>query len=184
MIGYRNRFVITIISEEHVMVWEWIATLFAGLGAAGIMLGLKRLFQKIPKWAVPAGAGLGMMLFQVYSEYTWYGHTRSLLPPGTEIVAEIPETAVYKPWSYIKPQVLKFVAVDTVKTIPVNGNGDVVQANLYFFERRMSANTWPVLVDCRKQMQANVKGMNNGTPEPDGWVRTPYTGKIAKSVCK
>lgn len=166
------------------MIWEWIATLFAGLGAAGIILGLKLFIKKMPKWAVPAGAGLGMILFQVYSEYTWYGHTRSLLPQGTEIVAEIPETAFYKPWSYLKPQVLKFVAVDTAKTLPVNSDNQIIQANLYFFERRMSANTWPVLIDCGKKLQANVKHVENGIPQPDSWSRTPYTEKIAEAVCK
>lgn len=166
------------------MIWEWIATLFAGLGAAGIVLGLKLIFKKMPKWAVPASAGLGMILFQVYSEYTWYNHTRSLLPAGTEVVAEIPDTAFYKPWSYIKPQVLKFVAVDTAKTLPVNGDNRIIQANLYFFERRMSANTWPVLIDCDKKLQANVKNIENGIPQPDSWNKTPYTENIAAAVCK
>lgn len=166
------------------MVWELIATVFAGLGAAGVMLGLRFIFKKSPKWLVPAAAGLGMLLFQVYSEYTWFNHTRSLLPKNTVVVAEIGETAFYKPWSYIKPQVLKFVAVDTDKVLFADDDKTVLQTNLYFFERRMSANTWPVLIDCKKRLQANVKSVENGVPVPDGWNKGQYTGQIAQAVCR
>lgn len=165
------------------MIWELIATVFAGLGAAGIVLGLRVFFRKMPKWLVPAGAGLGMLLFQIYSEYTWYGHTRSLLPQGTVVVAEIKETAPYKPWSYYKPQILRFVAVDTGKLLAVNDDKNIIQANLYFFERRMSAHTWPVLVDCQKRLQANIRTTRNGIPEPGEWGKTEYTEKIAQAVC-
>lgn len=165
------------------MIWELIATLFAGLGAAGIILGLRTVFKKLPKWLVPAGAGLGMLLFQIYSEYTWYGHTRSLLPPDAVVVAEIGETAPYRPWSYYKPQVLRFVAVDTGKLLAADGGGDVVQANLYFFERRMSANTWPVLIDCKKRLQSGIRATQNGRPVPGEWVKTAHTENIARAVC-
>lgn len=143
-------------------------------------VGLHAVFKKLPKWLVPAGAGLGMLLFQIYSEYTWYGHTRSL-PAETVVVAEIAETAPYKPWSYLKPQVLRFVAVDTAKLL--DAGGGKVQANLYFFERRMSANTWPVWIDCEKRLQANVTGTKNGVPSAGKWGKTEYTEKIAGAVC-
>ena len=62
------------------MIWEFVATLSAGIGAAGIMMMIRLFIKKLPKWLVPAAAGLGMIGFQVYSEYTWFSHTRSLLP--------------------------------------------------------------------------------------------------------
>lgn len=163
------------------MIWEWIATIFAGMGAAGIMLGLRFIFKKMPKWLIPAGAGAGMLFFQIYSEYTWYGHTRSLLPQKMVVIAEIADTAPYKPWTYVQPQILKFVAVDTAKTLSFD---NVVQANLYFFERRMSARTWPVLIDCETRLQANIKGASNNTPVADKWYAGDYTGKIADAVCR
>ncbi|OSI13195.1 hypothetical protein BWD09_13495, partial [Neisseria dentiae] len=110
--------------------------------------------------------------------------TRSLLPKNTVVVAEIGETAFYKPWSYIKPQVLKFVAVDTDKGLFADDGKTVLQTNLYFFERRMSANTWPVFIDCKKRLQANVKSVENGVPVPDSWNKGQYTGQIAQAVCR
>ena len=85
------------------MLWEWLATVFAGLGAAGVMLSLRFFIKRLPKWSIPASAGLGMIVFQVYSEYTWFEHTKSLLPATAVVVAEVAETAPYKPWSYYYP---------------------------------------------------------------------------------
>ena len=168
------------------MIWEFVATLSAGIGAAGIMMMIRLFIKKLPKWLVPAAAGLGMIGFQVYSEYTWFSHTRSLLPESAVVVAEVPENAFYKPWSYIKPQVLKFVAIDTAKTAPVGESGQVLQTNLYFFERRMSAQTWPILINCQTRFQANAPQQNTGVPlsvVADAWSKTDYSEKIALAIC-
>ena len=61
-------------------------------GAAGIMMMIRLFIKKLPKWLVPAAAGLGMIGFQVYSEYTWFSHTRSLLPESAVVVAEVRKT--------------------------------------------------------------------------------------------
>ena len=168
------------------MIWEFVATISAGLGAAGIMMMIRLFVKKLPKWLVPAAAGLGMIGFQVYSEYTWFDHTRSLLPASAMVVAEVPESTFYKPWSYVKPQVLKFVAIDSTKTASVGENGQVLQTNLYFFERRMSAQTWPILINCQTRLQANAPQQNNGEPlsiDADAWSKTDYSEKIAQAIC-
>lgn len=162
------------------MLWEWVATLFAGLGAAGVVLSLRFFIKRLPKWSVPAAAGLGMMLFQVYSEYTWYGHAKSLLPPTAVVVAEIAETAPYKPWSYYKPQILKFVAIDRSQTAVSNDDAHLRQARLYFFERRMSAHSWPIMLDCRQGLQATV--LEDGKLA-SGWSKEAFTDRIIGVVC-
>ncbi len=164
------------------MIWELFATASAGLGAAGIMMLIRLLAKNLPKWLVPAAAGLGMIGFQVYSEYNWYQHTRSLLPASAVVVAEVPQSAFYKPWTYAKPQILKFIAVDTAKTAPVGDNSQLLQTNLYFFERRMSAHTLPVLVDCQRRMQAYYHN-ENGSDGQTEWGQTDYTEKLVQAVC-
>lgn len=46
------------------MIWELLATIFAGLGAAGLVMAFRAVFKKLPKWLIPAGAGLGMLFFR------------------------------------------------------------------------------------------------------------------------
>lgn len=161
------------------MLWEFIATAAAGLGAAGIMMMLRTLFKRIPKGLVPAAAGLGMLLFQIHSEYTWFEHTRSRLPESAVVVAEFPQTVFYKPWSYYRPQVLKFVAVDRATSRAQPGADHEIQTTLYLFERRMSAHTWPVLINCRTRRQANIPA-DGGVPH---WQQTAYSDRIAAALC-
>ena len=161
------------------MLWEFIATLSAGLGAAGIMMMLRTLFKRLPKSFIPAAAGLGMLLFQIHSEYTWFDHTRARLPESAVVVAEFPQTVFYKPWSYYQPQVLKFVAVDRATTQTRPDAPHELQTTLYFFERRMSAHTWPVLVNCQTRQQANLPASGSA---PD-WQQTEYSARIAAALC-
>lgn len=158
------------------MLWEFLATLFAGLGAAGVVLIAKTLLRgRMPKWALPAAAGLGMLGFQVYSEYTWFAHTRAQLPQGARVVAEVPSRAWYKPWSYAVPQVLQFVAADTQNIAVENESRRV---NLYFFERRMSAKVHSVRVNCTTGHYTDVSGKH--TWQFDGRLREAVcTGKTA-----
>lgn len=163
------------------MIWELFATAAAGFGAAGIMMMIRMFAKRLPKWWVPAAAGLGMLGFQIYSEYSWFDHTRSLLPPSAAVVAEVPKTAFYKPWSYLKPQVLQFVAVDSAKTEIIDKQIPVIQTNLYFFERRMSAHTLPVWINCRTRMLALNLPQDGG--QAIEWGKTEYSSQTAAAVC-
>ncbi len=127
------------------MFWEILATVFSGFLFAGLVLPIRLFYKKTPKWIVPAAAGIGMICFQVYSEYTWFDDTKAKLPAGSVIVAEVPKSTWFRPWSYIKPQVFQFVVLDTAN---VSTNGTLKSANLYFFERRALAYPLGISVDC------------------------------------
>lgn len=159
------------------MLWELIATASCAFAAAGIVLMLRVFWKKQPKWLIPAAAGLGMLAFQVYSEYTWFRHTSSRLPQGAQVVAEIAEPVFYRPWSYFYPPVLQFAVVEqNSRAHPDNPQHKLTQ--LYFFERRMSAKSLPIVVDCEHKRYA---GLVNGLPA--AWSSGEYTGKIVAAVC-
>lgn len=155
------------------MFWELIATFLAGFMTAGVALSLRLIIKKLPKWIVPAAAGLGMIGFQVYSEYNWFNHTKSRLPDGVVVVATHESPVFYQPWSYFSAPTTRFVAVE--KSADEAGL-DVRQANLYFFERRMPAAHTPILVDCQNGRQSDFSKTPN-------WGITPMTDEIVKAVC-
>lgn len=165
------------------MIWELIATIVAGLGAAGIVMGLRLLYKNLPKGLIPAGAGVGMLAFQIYSEYTWFTHTESLLPEGTVVLARVPERSWYKPWSAWRAPVLKFVALDTKNTALISEQPKVLRAHLYFFERRMSAHSWAIIFDCQNQHQANAPA-ENAPLEDLHWYQNDYSPRVAEHICR
>ncbi|KKO49137.1 hypothetical protein VT06_07775 [Arsukibacterium sp. MJ3] len=138
------------------MLWELIATIFAGLGAAGIALGIRFISRnKAPRWLIPVFAALGMLGFQVQSEYNWYQHQASLLPEGVVVVRTVEQQAFWRPWSYVYPQTLRFIAADIANAAPNQRNNAIWLVDLYFFERRLSAKRVPQVVHCQQQARAD-----------------------------
>lgn len=138
------------------MFWELVATVFAGLGAAGIALLLRKLSaQKLPRYLVPVFAGLGMLGFQIHSEYNWYSHQLSLLPQGVVVVKAVEEKISWRPWTFLKPQITRFMALDVKNSAANSKNPALVLANLYLFERRQAAINVKLVVHCPSKQRAN-----------------------------
>lgn len=131
------------------MFWEIIATVLSGFLLAGLVLPWRLVFKKTPKWSVPAAAGLGMIGFQVFSEYTWADDTIAKLPANTAVIAKIEKSTWFRPWSYIKPQVFQFVALDKGSIHSQTPQTSTKTATLYFFERRVSAQPLAITIDCQ-----------------------------------
>lgn len=171
------------------MFWELIATLSAGLGAAGIALLLRAItFKKLPNWIIPVFAGAGMLGFQIYSEYNWFSHQRSLLPAGVEVVRTAQESSGWRPWSYLYPQTMRFIAAD-IKNASVNQRySALILVDLYFFERRMSARRVPQVVHCEAAARADFTEdlviPAPGSPLSSGWHKLAADDQLLRLLCQ
>jgi hypothetical protein len=101
-----------------------------------------------PKWLVPVFAGMAMLGFQIQGEYDWYDHQTSLLPNGVVVVKAVEEEAPWRPWSYIFPQTMRFIAADVANSATNKIDPSLVLVDLYFFERRSLAKRVPQIIDC------------------------------------
>lgn len=180
------------------MFWEFVATLFAGLGTAGVVLfarGLSRRLARlgstsrwiVPKWAIPVGAGLGMLAFQIYSEYSWFEHQRGLLPETVQVVRTVEQTAVWRPWSYLVPQTVRFMALDVAGAAPHPQRPHLILADLYLFERRMSARRIPQVIHCRAPARADFS-QDLPLPKPgerlsEHWHALPLEHPLVTALC-
>ncbi|MBJ7539293.1 hypothetical protein [Marinomonas transparens] len=168
------------------MLWELIATIFAGMGGAGIALFFRKISkQKAPKWLVPVFAGIAMLGFQIQGEYDWFDHQTSLLPDGVVVVKTIQEEAPWRPWSYIYPQTLRFMAADVANAAKNEVDPNLVLVDLYFFERRQTAKRVPQIVDClqgartdfTKSFSTDVKTNNSQ------WRQLDANDPLLNAVC-
>lgn len=118
------------------MIWHLIAAIFSGLAAAGIGLTLRTLSAKrLPKWIVPAFGGLGMLSYQVYTEYTWFEHKQAQLPASAEVVSSQTSSALWRPWTFAFPIIREFTVIDRDNVRVNEGTPRVVEFVLYHFER-------------------------------------------------
>ncbi|MEO1849227.1 MAG: hypothetical protein ABGX70_01770, partial [Psychrobacter sp.] len=122
------------------MIYEFIATIAAGFGMAGLALIITHLSKlagkRAPKWLIPLFAAIGIFAFQIHQEYNWYDQQVVQLPEGVTVVKKIEDTAWFRPWSYLKPQTVRFMAVDNERAR--SADQGLYLVNLYLFERRMS----------------------------------------------
>jgi hypothetical protein len=166
------------------MFWNLVATIFAGLGAAGIALAIRSLtMKKTPKWIIPVFAGLGMMTYQVYIEYTWFEHMESRLPEGALVVSTEEKQVLWRPWSYFFPQITGFTVLDEGSIVRDTSNPEILRMHLYRFDQtyggRVSEGAY--LGNCATNELVPLN--KNGRPEPSAMQRLPDSDPLLTEVC-
>ncbi|TDO98683.1 hypothetical protein [Marinomonas balearica] len=171
------------------MFWEFVATVSAGLAGAGVALALRKLtFSKAPKWLIPSFAGIAMLAFQIQSEYSWYEHQSSRLPEGVVVLKKVEEKAPWRPWSYLYPQTLRFMAADVQRAAKNKINPDLILVDLYFFERRQLAKRVPQVINCHLNQRANFTNLldipkSGERPQSDEWKTLNNNDPIKVALC-
>ncbi len=166
------------------MFWTFVATVFCGLGAAGIALGIRAVTRKrAPKWLIPVFAGLGMLGYLIHGEYTWYDLKKSQLPEEAVIVDSESDGIYWRPWTFAFPYVTAFSTVDTKSISRDTANDSIVRFTLYRFEQKVTdAVSHRVhLLNC--QSRELVPLGSDGTPRVDNMKVLDTTDTLLNTVC-
>ncbi len=170
------------------MFYELIATVFAGLAMAGVVMLLNHITRgRLPKWAMPVAAGLAMIAATIASEYGWYDRTSGALPDGVEVAVTHENRAFFRPWTYLAPFVDRFVAVDTqsVRTHPEHP--DLRLADTLFMARWAAPQKLVVLMDCaagkRARWGEGVAFADDGAVTGADWVAVAKDDPVLAIGC-
>jgi len=170
------------------MFVELIATIFAGIACAGIVLLINVVVRRrLPKWVVPIVAGAGMIGMTISNEYTWFARTVERLPDGIEIATTVEEQSWIRPWTQLWPYTKRFVAVDTATARANENLPEQRLTDLYFFGRWSPVNKTPVLFNCAMAKSALL--IDGATFAADGsvsdadWQVMSTDDPILKLVC-
>jgi hypothetical protein len=170
------------------MFLELIATFFFGFATAGVVMILNKISGgRLPKPLIPIAAGAAMIGFTIWNEYNWYPQTLAKLWDGVEVVTEIEKSTFYQPWSYVKPYVIRFSAVDMANAKRNEDFPDQVIVDSLFFERWAPTQRVPIAVDCAASTSANlVDGMefdDSGALTGVEWVSLEADDPLLERVC-
>lgn len=139
------------------MAFELIAAVVFGFGTAGIAMLLRKIAPSlIPRFVVPASAGLAMLGFTIWSEYAWFDRQASSLPAGVEVATTAATASPLRPWTYVRPFVNRFIAVDVGGAKRHEKAPGQVLVDLYVFERYAPTARVPLLVDCAAARRADI----------------------------
>ena len=171
------------------MFLELIATVFAGIACAGIVMILNVVTgRRLPKWVMPVAAGLGMIGMTISNEYTWFDRTAARLPEGVTIAIKVDEQSWWRPWTRVWPYTKRFVAVDTAAVRKNDNLPDQRLVDLYFFGRWSPVNQAPMLFDCAATRSAvlidGADFVGGGAVANADWQSVPDGDPILKLVCE
>ncbi len=171
------------------MFLELIATVFAGLAVAGVVMLLnKATGSRLPKWIVPVAAGLGMIGTTISNEYGWYGRTTASLPEGLEIAQTVENQSFYRPWTYARPYVDRFVAIDVTSLRENPSLPGQRMLDLYFYGRWAPLNKMSVLLDCEGARRASLAdGAEfgaDGQVVDASWISVPADDPVLTTGCE
>lgn len=145
------------------MIYEFIATVTAGFGMAGIAMLIRQLSKlmgkQAPKWLIPIFAGLGMLGFQIHQEYHWQQQQTLVSQQQLQVIKTIEGSSWYRPWSYLKPQVIRFMAISEPQPVDqsITATTDSIKSsNIYLFERRISTKIIAQLINCTQPATATL----------------------------
>ncbi|UWQ92821.1 hypothetical protein K3727_08605 [Rhodobacteraceae bacterium M382] len=170
------------------MFLELIGVIFAGFAVAGVVMLLNKLTGgRLPRWAAPVGAGLGMIIATVTSEYGWYARTVDGLPDGLVVAETVEHTSWYRPWTQVVPYVNRFAAVDMASIQDNAALPGQRLAELYFFGRWAPVNKLPVVMDCDSHRRAllppDAEFDADGRVTNADWVQADADDAILTTIC-
>ncbi|MEE4297072.1 MAG: hypothetical protein V2J20_10725 [Wenzhouxiangella sp.] len=171
------------------MLLEFIAAICLGLAAAGLIMGLNfTIGRRLPGWLAPAGAGLSMIAFMIFMEYTWLSRTVEQLPDGVEVVSASRDTSWYRPWTYVKPLSLRAIALDTRRNRTHEAQPDRVMTSVLLLGRWMPARQIPVVFDCalnrRADLHDGVELDDDGALPGAQWRQLPPDDPALTIACR
>lgn len=170
------------------MFFELAGTLMAGVAMALLFWAVNRaLGRRLPSWLMPVSAGLAILIATISSEYGWYDRTVANMPQGMVVAQTIEEAAIYRPWTYAKPFVTRFVAVDqaAMKTHPDQPDKRIV--DLVFYGRWSRTAKIPVAFDCAEFKRADI--VDGVEFSADGeiinveWIALEQTDPVLQTAC-
>jgi hypothetical protein len=170
------------------MALELIAALIAAATLGLLVWALRRWRPGLPQWSVPFAAAVGLVGFTIWSEYDWYDRVSAELPPELEVVAVQDEAMPLRPWTYLKPIKMRFVALDHRKTLAHPQKDGLRMVTLYSFARWKPVSEGLMAMDCTGNRQVMVADGVTITPEGElvgaDWVAAPDSDKLQAAACR
>jgi hypothetical protein len=170
------------------MALELIAALIAAATLGLLVWALRRWLPSMPKWSVPLAAAVGLIGYTIWSEYSWFDRVSGELPPELQVVVVEDEPMPLRPWTYLAPIKMRFVALDHRKTKSHPRTSGLRMVTLYSFARWKPVSQGLMAIDCIGNRQVLlVEGVlitPDGELEGADWVAAPDADQLLAAACR
>lgn len=169
------------------MLFELIAVISAGFVGGGAALIARRILKRLPRAAIPVAAGAAMLIVAITLEYSWFDRTREALPDSAVVALTHENRAPWRPWTYVRPYVDRFIVVDGASTRTNEAAPGQRMVDLVVFARWNAPTRVRAVFDCRDGRRADIgPGVTlgeGGTLEGATWYDTDLNHPVARAAC-
>jgi hypothetical protein len=170
------------------MLFDLIAAVAAGFCLAGLALSLRWLARgRAPLWIVPAAAGLGMLSYALWSEYSWLDRAEGSLPDGVVVASSNQSSAWYRPWTLAWPQADRLIAVDRRAERRNEALPSHVLSSVLLMGRWQPTRQIAVMFDCEGLRRADlidgVRFDEQGLPLGAQWRSLDADDPVLRAAC-
>ena len=165
-----------------------LTTVVVGFACAGVVMLLFRLWgRKAPKYVIPFVAAIGMFVYMIWDEYSWFDRYSSRLPGQISIVQTFADENPFAPWTLISAPVNRFTAIDSEKIVVNPDNPDQKRVTTLLLKKGAETLALTHLVECganrRGYITAQTELDANGFPTGiDEWFAMNDDDPL-RSVC-
>ena len=169
-------------------MFEILSIIAVAAGVAGLIhMGYRVFGRRPPRWAMPLGAGLSMVTFMIWNEYSWMSRTVAELPSTVRVVETRTYTAPWQPWTYVIPRVDRFLAVDTADFRQHPDLPGYILTKSFRVKRNDATMIVQHLFDCKQGRRADLTPQttftDDGLPENPVWYDMTATDPLLAAIC-
>lgn len=160
-----------------------LAVAIAGM----VQLGYRAAGRKPPRGTLPLAAGLALIIFFIWNDYSWYGRTAGELPPEIKVARAYPSKSLLQPWTYIVPHVTRFATVDTASLRRNEKAPGFVIADIFLSERYVPTIKTTQIYDCeagrRTDLMDGTELGEDGLPVDAQWYDLDAGDAFRELIC-
>lgn len=170
------------------MLFNLIGTFVVGIAAAGTILLIYRLSgRRAPRWLMPAAAGVAMLSFHLWNEYTWFDRTSKALPEQVTVAERYAYQSVLQPWTLVAPRINRFTAVDRSSIRRNEQAPGYVMAEVFLVTRLDRTAKITQIYNCSEALRTDVGASSNvderGLPVDADWIASETDDALFQLVC-
>lgn len=171
------------------VAFTYLGTFLVGGTVALLLWAVARTLKRpLPRWVYPAAAGLTMLVYQVYNDYTWFGRNAGSLPPSYVVTSRHTQSSILQFWSLIVPPVDRFAVVDRTSIKRNPQVPDLVMANVILVTRFHPSVLIVQVFDCAQRRRADIHDRvtfdTGGRPQGLSWEELSADDPALEAACR
>lgn len=170
------------------MLMTLLGALVLAVAVAGMVSLAFRLARRpVPRGTLPLAAGLALVSFMAWNDYSWFSRTAAELPDDVVVAKTYTFRNFIQPWTMIVPRINRFAAVDLGSIRRNEAAPGVVLVNVYLAARYSPALTTTQFYDCNEGRRADATDSlefgSDGLPVNADWVALEDDDSFLATVC-